>query len=62
MRLGDLDALKMEFEKVYPSSGGVANKQIYNIIDNASKINPCDNCDLYFIAKTKEEMRKGGAE
>lgn len=20
----------------------------------------CKNCDLYFIAKTKEEMRKGG--
>lgn len=31
-------------------------------IDNAPTVKPCDNCDLYFIAKTKEEMRKGGAE
>lgn len=34
----------------------------YNLIDNAPTVNPCDNCDLYFIAKTKEEMRKDGAE
>lgn len=32
------------------------------LIDDAPSVKPCDNCDLYFIAKTKEEMRKGGAE
>lgn len=32
---------------------------ILNIIDNAPTVKPCDNCDLYFIAKTKAEMRKG---
>lgn len=31
-------------------------------IDKAPTVNPCNNCDLYFIAKTKQEMRKGGAE
>lgn len=35
---------------------------IRRIIDNASPINPCENCDLYFKAMTKEEMKKGGAE
>lgn len=33
-----------------------------NEIDNAPTVNPCKNCDLYFKAMTKEEMRKGGAE
>lgn len=27
-------------------------------IDNAPTINPCENCDLYFKAMMKEEMRK----
>lgn len=31
------------------------------LIDNAPTINPCNNCDLYFKAMTKEEMKKGGA-
>lgn len=31
---------------------------VLDLIDNAPTVNPCDNCD--FIAKTKEEMRKGG--
>lgn len=34
----------------------------YDIIDNAPTVNPCDNCDLYFKAMTKEETKKGGAE
>lgn len=42
MRLGDLDALKEEFEKVYPLSvnemGVVVNKRIYDIIDNAPTV------------------------
>ena len=33
-----------------------------DLIDNAPTINPCENCDLYFKAMTKEEMKKGGAE
>ena len=33
-----------------------------DIINNAPTVKPCENCDLYFMAKTKEEMRKGGAE
>ena len=31
-------------------------------IDSAPTVNPCGNCDLYFKAMTKEEMKKGGAE
>ena len=37
-------------------------KQILTDIDNAPTVKPCDNCDLYFKAMTKEEMRKGGAK
>ena len=35
---------------------------VMKIIDNAPTVKPCDNCDLYFKAMTKEEMKKGGAE
>lgn len=94
------EALKEAFEKVYPLSvnemGGIVNKRIYDIIDNAPAVlseitekqailllinngwlvnhdkelrekwerpqTKCENCDLYFRAMTKEEMRKGGAE
>ena len=38
-------------------------------LDNAPSVNPCDNCDLYFKATTKEidrwykkEEQKGGTE
>ena len=31
------------------------------IIDNAPTVKPCENCDLYFKAMTKEEQ-KGGIE
>lgn len=41
-RLIDADALKKDFEKVYPLStnemGGVINKRIYELIDNAPTI------------------------
>jgi hypothetical protein len=57
------EALKKAFKKVYPLStnemGGVVNKRIYDIIDNAPTVKPCENCDLYFKAMTKEEMKKG---
>ena len=35
---------------------------ILKLIDNAPTVKPCDNCDLYVKAMTKEEMKKGGAE
>ena len=42
MRRIDADALKKEFEKIYPLAtnemGGVVNKQIYDIIDNAPTV------------------------
>ena len=31
-------------------------------IKSIAKRPNCENCDLYFKAMTKEEMRKGGAE
>jgi hypothetical protein len=36
-----------------------SEKEIEEIIDNAPTVKPCDNCDLYFKAMTKEEMKKG---
>lgn len=38
------------------------NVAIGSIIDSVPSVKPCENCDLYFKAMTKEEMRKGGAE
>lgn len=35
--------------------------EAFDLIDNAPTVKPCENCDLYFKAKTKEEMKKGGA-
>ena len=32
---------------------------VEDLIDNAPTVKPCENCDLYFKAMTKEEMRKG---
>ena len=56
------EALRKEFhERIHyfnKSSWDEANA----LIDNAPTIKPCDNCDLYFKAMTKEEMKKGGAE
>lgn len=31
--------------------------EIMDIIDNAPVVKSCDNCDLYFKAMTKEEMK-----
>lgn len=36
-------------------------KDVIDLIDNAPTVKPCENCDLYFKAMTKEE-RKGGVE
>lgn len=35
-------------------------ESILAIINHAPTVKPCENCDLYFKAMTKEEMRKGG--
>lgn len=37
-------------------------RDVFCYIDGAPAVPPCGNCDLYFKAMTKEEMRKGGAE
>lgn len=33
-----------------------------SLINNVPTVKPCENCDLYFKAMTKEELKKGGAE
>lgn len=38
-----------------------SEKEIEDIIDKAPTVTPCENCDLYFMAMTKEEQR-GGAD
>lgn len=43
-------------------SAKLALNMVLNKIKAAQSINPCENCDLYFKAMTKEEMKKGGAE
>ena len=30
-----------------------------DLIDNVPTVNPCENCDLYFKAMTKEEQKGG---
>lgn len=55
MRLIDADALIEEVQDW-------VDPFVITFINNAPTVKPCVNCDLYFIAKTKEEMRKGGAE
>lgn len=35
-------------------------EKVLDEIDNAPTVKPCENCDLYFKAMTKEEQ-KGGA-
>lgn len=57
MRLIDADELKKTFEEVYPLAtneiGGVANKRIYDIIDNAPTIK------TFTLADIEEQYRKG---
>lgn len=69
MRLIDADDLKKRADDSVAQYGNQYSTDMLNmfglfkeIIDNAPTVNPCNNCDLYFIAKTKQEMRKGGAE
>ena len=38
-----------------------SGKRVLTLIDRTPAIKPCDNCDLYFKAMTKEEMQKGSA-
>lgn len=57
IRLIDAEALKEAFEKVYPLAtnemGGVVNKQIYDIINNAPTI------QTFTLADIEEQYRKG---
>lgn len=54
-------ALKEELKQYFTDgvldgvSARLAFNQILHDIDNAPTVNKCDNCDLMFIAKTKEE-------
>ena len=60
MRLIDADALKKAI-----NDNGCRHSfyfDIFDVIDDAPTITPCKDCDLYFKAMTKEEMKKGGAE
>ena len=60
MRLIDTDYLKEAISN--NPLIDFTDDDLFEIIDNAPTVNPCDNCDLYFKAMTKEEMKKGGAE
>ena len=62
MRLIDADALKKCAIPCEIHNGALTDLcvPLYQI-DNAPTVNPCNNCDLYFKAMTKEEMKKGGA-
>ena len=60
MRLIDADELTRRIEKSYLTKG---EKRLFSVkVRHMPTIKPCENCDLYFKAMTKEEMRKGGAE
>lgn len=54
-------ALKMEVALMFGDKTHIT-ESVCDLIDNAPTVKPCDNCDLYFKAMTKEEMRKGGAK
>lgn len=60
MRLIDADYLKEVISN--NSLIDFTDDDLFEIIDNAPTVKPCENCDLYFKAMTKEEMKKGGAE
>jgi hypothetical protein len=60
MKLIDADALKEEVKTMFCPDG--YKIMMLKQIDNAPSVNPCKNCDLYFKAMTKEEMKKGGVE
>lgn len=62
MRLIDADYLKsLPFHQLIHTDYGDTCVS-FEEIDNAPTVKPCENCDLYFKAMTKEEMKKGGAE
>lgn len=62
------EALKNDLIKTFPDKilDAITTKtmfyQVLQVINNLPTVMPCENCDLYFMAKTKEEMQKGGAE
>lgn len=64
------EALKAELGNLIPNISNVMDMIIFiKLIEHAPTVNPCENCDLYFKATTKEidrwykkEEREGGAE
>lgn len=60
------EALKKAIDELF----FVDEYTVAKVIDNAPTVKPCENCDLYFKATTKEidrwykkkEEQKGGAE
>ncbi len=69
MRLIDADALSKQIKDSIAEYGNTYSNDLLNglgmvlqMLDNAPTVKPCENCDLYFKAMTKEEMKKGGAE
>jgi hypothetical protein len=60
------DALKKALHSFF--DGKVIDEPAYILrdvlchIDSAPVVKPCENCDLYFKAMTKEELKEGGAE
>lgn len=55
MRIIDADALK---KLIMPLELSMTNKRsIITIIDSLPTTKPCENCDLYFKAMTKEVQK-----
>lgn len=55
-------SIKSYADDQYAENEYLGEYAIMDIIDNAPTVKPCENCDLYFKAMTKEELREGGAE
>jgi len=62
------EALKKEVALMFGNKTHIT-ESVCELIDNAPTVNPCDNCDLYFKAMTKEidrwyrkEEQKGSAD
>ena len=56
MRLIDADELKEQF--AWSEICRLSITEINNIINDAPTCKPCENCDLYFKAMTKQEINK----
>lgn len=54
-----IEKAKDEETKIRASAVKAYIAEVIMTIDNAPTVKPCENCDLYFKAMTKEEMKKG---